>query len=132
MNDKKRDEIRQLAKDRRVVPASQEYIKCFRAEVDQVLAAIAEARNNPKIVKAFVSDKSSVGNFFYCQYSTQRAGTVCEGGCVCDFSEQLKQIQQKLGVEFEIEMSQTLVFLAQQLHTMFLTDPENYKWETPS
>ena len=76
-----------------------------------------------------VSDRSSVGDFFYCDHVHQRDGTPCEDTCVCDFSGQLKQIQERLDVAFEITMDTNLVFIATQLLLGHLSDPENYQWK---
>ena len=48
-NEEKLEEIRKLAKERKVVFASQEKVNELRSLISQVLEVIGEARDNPKV-----------------------------------------------------------------------------------
>lgn len=94
---KKLEEIREAARAGRVRFAPQDKVEETEPYyVRHVLEVIGEAFGNPKIANAWVSDQSSVGDFFICRNRPMQPP--CDDVCVCDFSEEESRISEALGV----------------------------------
>jgi len=91
--------------------ASQEQIEYLNYYIQQVLDVVAEVVEIPGIKNAWVSDRSSIGDFFLCK---DREVCSKQEYCICNFTGELKEISENLGIEvvektFLIDIAKKLV-----------------------
>jgi hypothetical protein len=80
---------------------STEYVEAYDQAISRLLAVIAEVRQIPGIANAWVSDRSSVGDFFFPDGS--------------DHDVQLAEISRRLGLL--VKYDDNLVALARRIAT---------------